>query len=754
MSQNLPPWGETRVVGKPLPRIDAYKRVSGSAVYTIDVSFPDMLHLAILRCPHAHALVKKVDARVAGAMPGVHAVLTHQDPEGRIVVPYPWWVSGGPPMLLFDPHCRYAGEEVAAVAAETADQAFEALRTIAVEYEELPFVLDSDEALKPGAPSVHDGGNRVKTPNSLAQRGDLAKGYQDADFVLEQTYSSSCEIHSTTEVHSSVARWDGDRLTVWESSQGVYDLQEDLARTLNLPLSSVRVVCHYMGGGFGGKAEMNKQTLMAVLLARRTARPVRAVLTREEAFLCAGNRPPVDIALKAGVKRDGALTALEFRGRTAIGAYRELGDNMDGPVLALYRCPNVRVEQAEVYTHTGKARSMRAPGHPPCTWAFEQMIDALAEKIGMDPVEFRIRNSANGGQDPPYTPYTSAGLNECLREGAAAFGWREARQRARQHGPIQRGVGVAAALWGGSSEPPAPVILKLFADGSLNLNMGVSDLGTGAKTVLAMVAAEELGAPLDRIQIEYADTATTQYAQVSGGSHTTMNNAPALRMAAAEIKRQLLAIAAEEMKHPATDLVLQDGSIFPAAEPARKVALSQLKGLAGRKTIVATGDATHGPRSKRPGPPFGAHFAEVEVNTLTGEVRVLRFLAAHDSGRVMNRLTYENQVFGGVTMGIGLALTEQRRLDRQTGRVLNANLHNYKLPTALDVPAEITCLPIDPHDTECNSAGVKGLGEPATIPTAPAIANAVYHATGIRVTQTPITPMRMLALLSKRRNER
>lgn len=743
----MTPWDATTVVGKPLPRVDAYERVSGAAVYTVDVSFPDMLHLAILRCPHAHAVVKGVDARAARTMPGVRAVLTHADPEASVVLPYPSWIPGGPPMRLLDPHCRYAGEEVAAVAAETPDEAREALRAIVVEYEELPFVLDAKEALKPESPAVHEGGNVVGPPEVI-ERGDVAAGLREADAVVEGTYETSCEIHATLEPLASVARWEGGRLTVWESSQGVFDHQAYLARALSLPRSSVRVVCRYMGGGFGSKAELGKHTLIAVLLARKTGRPVRAVLTREESFLCAGNRPPHAMTLEVGATRDGVLRAIDFEGVGVVGAYR---DQAAGGFLAaqLYACPNVRIRETEVFTHTGKARAMRAPGFPQSAWALEQAIDALAEKLGIDPVELRLRNLPTAYQWTRPVPYSSVGLGQCLIEGARAFGWKEARERPRSAGPVLRGVGVAACMWPNPGGPPATAVLKLFADGSLNLATGVSDIGTGTKTILAMTAAEELGIPLDRIEIEWADTATTPYAQVSGGSRTVVNNTPAVRAAAAEIRRQLLEIAAEELKKPASELLLKGGDVVPVDEPQKALPISRLEGLQRRQVLVAVG--SRHPNRPKPGLPWGAHFAEVEVDTRTGEIRVARFLAVHDSGRVMNRLTYENQVQGGVTMGIGFALTEKRVLDRQTGRVLNANLHDYALPTQLDVPPRIACLPIDPHDTECNATGTKGLGEPATVPTAPAIANAVYHATGIRVTRTPITPMDILERLAGRR---
>jgi xanthine dehydrogenase YagR molybdenum-binding subunit len=307
-------------------------------------------------------------------------------------------------------------------------------------------------------------------------------------------------------------------------------------------------------------------------------------------------------------------------------------------------------------------------------------------------------------------------------------------------------------MWGYPGEPNATATVKLFADGSVGLVSGASDIGTGTKTVLAMVVAEELGVPLERIRIEHADTSTTPYSPGSGGSQTVLVNAPAVRAAAVDVKRQLLALAAAELKLPAERLRLADGRIVPLDEPEKAVPIGDLKSLRERQNLLGVGSREPAFEGKV-ALPFAAQFAEVEVDTRTGEVRVLRLLGAHDSGRVMNRLTYENQVFGGMTMGIGFAMTERRVLDRQTGRMVNANWHDYKIPTALDVPDEVVCLPIDPHDSECNSVGAKGLGEPATIPTAPAIANAVYHATGVRLTATPINPTQLAAALAERRRQ-
>jgi xanthine dehydrogenase YagR molybdenum-binding subunit len=745
------PWGETRIIGKPVPRVDAYERVSGTAVFPFDVTLPDMLHAAVLRSPHAHAIVTRVDVSEAEKMPGVRAVMTGATPGCDL----PWY---GTRSKLFDPHCRYEGEEIAAVAAETPYQAWDAIRSIKVEYDLQPHIVIEADALKQDAPAVHQGAHRAGKP-SVYQRGDVANGFAEADVVLEQTYRTACEIHAPMEMHGCVVRWDGNKVTIWDSTQGVFAIQAAAARTLNLPLANVRVIGHYMGGGFGSKLGLTKQAVIAALLARRTARPVRMFVTREESFTSQGNRPPASMTLKAGVKKDGTLTAFEMKTVSTGGAYATGSGGVDFQVRDLYLCPNVRTEAHDAYINAGPQRAFRAPGHPQGNWALEQMMDALAAKIGMDPVDLRTKNAPSVSQARNGQQYTSTGLKDCLVQGAQAFGWKEAwtdaRRRAKSTDPVRRGVGMAAGMWqGGGGSPPSTVIVKLFADGSANVNMGASDLGTGTKTWMAMIVAEELGLPLDRIQVEHADTATTQFATPSGGSKTVPTEAPAGRAAALEVKRQILDLAAEQLKVAADELTLQDGSVRSTKDPAKRIELAQITGLQRRGVVVGVG--TRGPNpGGRAINPWAVHFAEVEVNTRTGEVRVLRYLAAHDSGRVMNWLTYENQVLGGITMGVGLALTEARVLDRaRTGKMVNANFHDYMIPTAMDVPADQTVLAIDPHDTICNTTGAKGIGEPATIPAASAIANAVCQAIGVRITESPIGPSAILSALNQSATKR
>ncbi len=751
--QPLQPWKETAIVGKSLPRVDGYERVSGAAVYPSDTSLPDMIYGAILRCPHAHAVVKGIDTREAEKMPGVRAVITGKTPGTGVEWPYTT------PMAtiktkLFDPHCRHEGEEVAAVAAETPYQAWDAVKAIKVEYEVLPFVVDHKKALEPKAPAIYEGGNRVGKTQTY-ERGDVARGYAEADVVLEETYSTACELHTPLELHGCVAKWDGPRLTVWEPTQGVFAVQSGIARVLGLPLANVRVIGHYVGGAFGSRLTAGKYDIIAALLARKTGRPVKLFLTREETYLCVGNRPPETMKLKAGVKKDGTLVVLDYGALGTAGAYPAGGtSNVDWLVRDLYTCPNVRTQTTDVYINAGPARPFRAPGHPQCAWALEQMMDALAEAIGMDPVELRLKNIPSSSQARGL-PYTTTGLKQCLEEGARVFGWKEARQKAaesRGSGHIRRGVGLAAGLWVvGGGRPPATVVVKLFADGSANLNMGASDIGTGTKTVMAMVVAEELGVPLEKIQMENADTGTTQFTTPSGGSKTVPTESPAVRAAAFSVKQQLLAMAGKELKASPLDLELKGRSVVVKRDPSREIKITNLSELKERGVVLGVG--TRGPNPQKQWvTPFSAQFCEVEVNTKTGEVKVVRFLGTNDSGRVMNRLTFECQVFGGITMGIGLALTEFRVLDgNQTGKMMNRNWHDYKLPTALDVPADMVSLPIELDDPSCNSAGAKGLGEPATIPTAAALANAVYNATGVRMTSAPIDPLKLCQALSSQR---
>ena len=745
--EELKPWaGETRIVGKKLPRVDAYERVSGTAEFTFDINLPRMLHGAILRCPHAHAKVKSIDIAKAEEMPGVHVVMTGRTQGADI----PWYGrANAPESKLFGRVCRYAGEEIAAVAAETPQQAWDAVRAIKAEYEELPFVLDPEEALKPDAPRIHESGNQVGAGRQQS-RGDLEKGFAEADVIAERTYTVGTHIHVPMESFGSVAKWDGDELTIWDSTQGVYSVMFNVARSLQMPFNKVRVICKYMGGAFGSKLTTGKYTVIAALMARMTGRPVKIFLTREESYICVGNRPGAKMTIKAGVKKDGTLTALHLKNIASPGAYSG-GAAVGFQVMELYKCPNAAIDESFAYTNVGPGRPMRAPGFPQCSWALEQMMDELAEKVGMDPIGLRLKNISLVSQSTENNdPYTSTGLEECLVRGAEEFGWKEARAKNRGNGHIRRGVGIAAGVWSaGAGGPPSTATANMFVDGSVVIKTGAMDIGTGTKTVACMVAAEELGLPIEQIKIVNADTGTTPYHYSSGGSMTLPGAVPTVRLAVADVKRQLFEFASEDLEVPADDLEIKDGAVVSRSDPEKSRQISQIIQSRRLMNIVGTGYRGPNPEGKAIRP-FGAHFAEVEVNTKTGEVKLVRMLGAHESGRVINRMTYDNQVLGGMTQGIGFGMSEHRVMDRQTGRMCNVNWHDYKIPTAMDVPADHMVVAVDPNDMECNNLGAKGLGEPPVIPAGAAIANAVYDAIGIRVTDAPIYPPRLIKLLAEK----
>lgn len=745
------PWGATAVMGKRLPRVDAYERVSGSAVYPSDVNLPNMLYGAILYSPHPHVRILKVDISEAEKIPGVHAVISSDSKEANL----PWRnAHSGPADKLFEKIIRYEGDVVAAVAAETPYLASDAVRAIKVEYEILPFVADERLALAAEAAKVTPKGNLVAEPE-VYQRGDTEAGFAQAAKVVEHSYRTECELHTPMELHGAVAKWDKDALTIWESTQGVFAIQSTAADVLSMPLSKVRVIGNYMGGGFGSKLQAGKYTVIAAVLARMTARPVKLFLTREETYLSMGNRPASNMSIKIGAKADGTLTAIDFTVLGSGGPYPGSGTGLvNYQASDLYLCPNFKSKATDVYMNAGPARPFRAPGLPQGAWAVEQAMDELAIALNLDPIDLRLKNIPTFSQARPGNPpYTSTGLKECLVEGAKAFKWKESREAAeafnRTSKHIKRGVGMAAAIWiVGGGRPPSTIILKLYADGSINLNMGASDIGTGTKTIMAMVVAEELGIDPALIQIENADTGTTQYATPSGGSKTVPTESPAVRDAAIKVKQQILDLAAKEMQLPRDDVIYKGGTVVSKTDPAKQKRIVDLGSLKRQGVIVGVGYRGPNPEGKAI-TPFAAQFCEVEIDTRTGELKILRFLGANDSGRVMDRLTYDNQVHGGITMGIGLATTEKRVLDvNQTGKLLNRNWHDYKLPTALDVAMATDSLPIEMPDNEANTTGAKGLGEPVTIPTAPALANAAFHALGVRFYDTPINPPTILARLA------
>jgi CO/xanthine dehydrogenase Mo-binding subunit len=548
------------------------------------------------------------------------------------------------------------------------------------------------------------------------------------------------------ETHGSVAVWEGDQLTLYHSTQGIFGTRSSIAEALGIPQDKVRVICNYMGGGFGSKWGAEPFTLMAALASRKTRRPVKAVLERDEEHLVAGYRPRSRQHVRLGAKRDGTLTLIEHESWVVTGASGDGGSIIGGPAKDLYVCDNVRTIVWAYRANTDNSRAFRAPGYVEGTFGLESAMEALARKLNLDPLVLRLKNYAELSPARGVA-YTTKKLREAYDLGAKCIAWKNRESRRLSDGPWRRGWGMASQLWGGGG-PPANATVKLLPDGTAEVMAGVQDIGTGTKTIVAQVAAEELGLPLDAVRSVVGDTLPTPFGPGSGGSVTLASITPAVREAAYDARQQILALAAVMLdlpEAPADDFVLQDGMITYQKDASKRLPYRDVAAKMSNYMIVGKGARGPNPDEKAVNT-FGAHFAEVDVNVQTGQVRVRKIVAAHDIGRVINPMTATSQVYGGVLMALGFSTTEQRVLDRPTGLQLTANLENYKVPVIGDVP-EIEVLFVDEADPEANSVGSKGLGEPPIIPAPAAIANAVEDAIGVRITDLPITPDKVLRAL-------
>jgi xanthine dehydrogenase YagR molybdenum-binding subunit len=664
---------EAGIAGRPLRRLEGADKVAGRARYSGDVRLPRQLYARVLRSPLPHARITRIDTARAAALPGVHAVLSSADTPA-----IEWYETS----RIFDPTLRFAGDEVAAVAAESGETALDALRLIDVEYEALPFATGLDDGER--------GESQVKA------RGDLERGFREAQVVVEGIYSTQTAVHNALEPHGCTAAWEGETLVLHESTQGIFDVRDEVAEKLGLSRDKVRVITQHMGGGFGAKQIAWKHSVIAALLAKRAGRPVQLMLEREAENLAVGNRNATRQHVRLGALRDGTLTAIDARILLQEGAYRPGGEGSDviGTYQTLYRCPNVRAEQVAVRTNTGPAVAFRAPGYAEANFALESAMDELARELGMDPVELRLRNYAAEDQvkGKPYTSPDS--LRKCYQLVQAAF---QAGKGSAAGQAVKRGIGFAAHDWvGGWGWGPAQARVELGPDGAAKVITGAQDIGTGTRTALCQIAAEALGLPPERVSVVLGDTRGELRSPTSSGSTTLASLAPAVRKAALQAKAQ----GSGEGRHE------DDGE----------------------------------DRAMRT---CGAQAVEVEVDTATGELRVLRVVAAHDCGRVVNPMLVDSQVIGGVTQGLGFALSEERVLDARRGLVLNANLEEYKVQTVADL-AQIVDATASQPDYQANETGVKGIGEPPIIPTAAAVANAIFDAIGVRVRDLPCRREKLL----------
>ena len=745
------------IIGKSVPRTDAEIKARGMAVYTDDIKLPGMLHGRILRSPIAHARIMSIDAGKAKALPGVKAVITGEDiPK----VKYGNWrlfPETQDEYVLAVDKVRFIGDEVAAVAAVDRDTAEEALDIIEVEYEELPGAFDIDAALAEGAPVIHD-----TYPNNISidrkiNYGDIDQGFKESDHIREDTFTVHAISAAYLEPCSSVATCDLDgRITLWTSTQTPYIVQCLLASTLGMRENDIRVIKPFVGGGFGGKMELRPWDFCAAFMAKGTGRPVKFTLTREEELIAGRRRHPMKIYSKVGFKKDGTIMAKELKIYLDGGAYNAMGPTATflcgNYGVMMYRYPNYRFLGQHIYTNKPPASAIRGFGAPQSIFATESQMNMAAEDLGIDPIELRIKNALHSGDEiPGVATIGSCGFTESLKEAARMSNWKEKRRSLKDGRGI--GVGCYSFITGGvfnwfnTQYPFSAAEVRVFDDGTAHLLTMASDIGQGSDTVLKQILAEELGLKMEDIRISSADTAMTPQADLgSWGSRVTLMAGNAVIEAARKIKETLYgAVTARYNMNVIYEIVCKDGRVYSKDIPDKGMSFGEAVAMAQKmnrgEPLVARGFYT--PRGKglvSPAFTFGAQISEVEVDRETGLAQVKKLWTAHDCGTVLNRTSVEGQLQGSIHMGLGYALCEQFAM--KEGKTLNTTFLDYKVPSALDMPQDES-QEIDIYEPE-GPMGAKEAGEGLVSPTAPAIADAVYHATGYRCKDMPITPEKVL----------
>jgi CO/xanthine dehydrogenase Mo-binding subunit len=765
-------------VGQSISMVDSQQRVTGGIDYTLNFELPRMLHACVLHSPHAHARIVKVDTSKAEKLPGVAAVLTREDLVSDHIDPYFGLIIQDQTPVALD-RVRFVGEAVAVVAAVDADTAAEAVELIDVEYEELPAVFDPEEALKPGATILYPGPRRIIAgrPDVAARslegtnivhlfkqrKGDMARGFRDSDRIFENTFFSPSANHVALEPHVTVAQVSGGRITVWTCSQNPHVVQRQLAGIFKIPIADVRVIVFTLGGGFGGKLNCKLEPV-AVLLAKKTGRPVRMVARRAECFLL-GVQHACKVKLKTGVKADGTLVAVEAHCYYNSGAYGDTTPNLitrgygaTGP----YRVPHLYMDSYGVYTNTPPSAAFRGYGISQVAWAHETQMDIIADALGLDPVEIRLKNVLQKG-DPFSTgePMPEMHYNELIAAAAKKIGWQDSPPVLREGNKI-RAKGVGVIIKGMATPTTSTATVKLNGDGSLNVLTSSVEMGQGLKTALAQIAATEVGLPVERVRVSEPDTAFTPFDLMTAASRSTFCMGTAIREAIKDIREQLVEAAAAQLEAAKEDLLLQDGKIMVRGSAGKSVSyvdvirFTKASNLLGHGVFVSGSGPDGSPvvMDFETGQGYGSaewHPAvvvcEVEVDTETGKVKVLRLHAELYAGKVINPLLSELQVQGATTFGLGQVLFEELAVDTN-GSITNPNLSDYMIPSFEDMPAQLTVHLLEPHGV----TDVHGIGETAIPPARPAIGNAISRAVGTHFLDLPITPEKILRALEQQKS--
>ena len=732
-----------KVLEKSYPRVDAREKVTGHATYASDVYLPEMLMCKLLSSTRAHARIVSIDTSKAEQHPGVRAVITGRD------FPDIQFGSGAlkDRYIMARDEVYYIGEPIAAVAADDEVTAQEAVELIEVQYEDLPTVIDPLDAIKSTAPSVHPDlanfegygfamGNNVSALLD-ADRGDVDQAFQDADLVIEETYRSQGINQGFLEPMACVANVEPNRrLTVWASTQGPYQIRAQLSAVLDIPLASIRVIPMELGGGFGAKLRLAFEGFPA-LLAMKTGRPVKLINTREEVFTLNGPRLPVTNYLKTGVMKDGTIIAREGYTVFDVGAYLGAGPNSGiGHGLGAYDIPNFRLRSYGVYTNKIYVGSYRASGVADMTFAVESHMDTIAHKLGLDPMELRMKNALKEGDvSVSGARVPRNGLMETLQAVKDRLGLPKKLEEGR-------GVGIALCEWRSGSGPSTATI-SVNEDGTVSLLTGSVDI-SGSDTGLAAITAETLGVDMDKVVVAKRDTDLAPFTGPSGGSRITYSQGKAVQMAAEDARDKLLALAADRFGVPADALACEDGRVYVLDNPPQSLTLGQL----ANASLTSRGGPIIGlaSLSSMPyNPVFAAQGVEVQVDKQTGQVKVTKYVQAQDVGVAINPMAAEGQLEGGAVQGIGRALTEDLRIDPETGAVLTSSLSTYLMPLAIDLPEMETIMISVPSDD--GPFGARGVAEPPGFGPPAAIANAIYDAVGVRVKELPLSGERVLAAL-------
>jgi xanthine dehydrogenase YagR molybdenum-binding subunit len=765
---DIKPWDLDSVpgfehVGRPRPRAEGALKVTGRAKYAYDVKLPGMLYGRMVGASVPAGEILSIDTSKAEALPGVRAVWTT---DSRIV--------------------RFAGQDVAAVAAVSPEVAKDAARLVEVKYKERPFVHELREAMKPGAPRVFDldrmpsgrdmgrSGNLAGPRPTRANRGDVDKGFAEAEVVHEGTYYCPVHTHSCLETHGVVAAWEGDQLTIYASTQALFAVREGVAEALGIDRKNVRVICEHMGGGFGSKlgpsATGSAFSVVACRLARMAGAPVKLFLDRQQEHLCTGNAPSALMTVKVGAKKDGTLTAVHYKSWGSAGVAGGAGNA--GPAGALHgRNPNLKIEEWDVFTNAGPAAPLRAPGHSQGAFGIESAIDELSDKLGLDPMEVRKKNESSPVRMAQYDV------------GAKAIGWERRNKKAGdmstgnwgqsaashklggatdslrrdagggsgRHGAVSprsgklRGIGMANGNWYVFASENSNAQVRVHRDGSVELMTGCQDIGTGYRTAMMIVAAEELGIEPQDVTMRLGDTQFPE-GPGSGGSVTTNSMAPVVRLAASQARAKLFELAAGLLGASANSLDAAHGKIFVKADPKQAVTFKQAAAKMSGESIDCLAKRPKQYETYR-SDLAGCQFAEVEVDVETGVVRVVRMVSVNDCGLPVNPLTTQSQVLGAMIQGASWALFENRILDRNVGTMVNPNLEWYKILSPSDMFEAQSIL--TPQANLGNNTSTAGIGEPPIVPTLAAVASAVFNATGARIRELPITPDKVLQALSE-----